>query len=744
MKKVLFIPILVFLITPLFSQDIYGAIYSGNYEEVKKLLDSGESPNAFNNNFVIKEDKTKVFSRNKTGKDFKKIFMEYAQDKIFQDSSGLYSLAVDDVFEVKSNLFQYPLFAAIVTQNYDIAELLIDRGAYININNIFPVADTGKVVNRYNYYIQAAGLKYYFKSEGCYLFTRDFKYIYHSPLSLLYSYLYADKGNKSVIQKLINKVIDKGADPGYPNSSGFKKKYLNERFFLFNMLGLAVLEKDFANVKLLVDNNHYINTYPFQSFTEKKKKYRIFPASSLTELAEKFSSPEIAEYLKEKGGIKLPADYYPKNAFARNYNSNNKDQYLPTSKTDILCMYREYAYSKFVQKYAYYFDKYGRNPYEPNLIYRLLKRESYKSAMFVLKKLKMITPRDMVLIINSGQQDLIDEALKHFDAPHALTYFKTGDNFVLKEENHNSKYTSVYLESLIHNKRELSEKLLEMDKNTGLDSNYLLSCLSYSTLMKDPDPVSLFLEKTDKASISNAFNIYGRSGPGLSEDEEKELYDTGSGSDYKKNETVNSPFLFALKYSSPEVLKLFIDKGADVNREFEFFNAASSIKGEYNAKKKKYKPYSKDKLKEFKKQKKYEKFTPLLYYTAVVKDEDPAVVKLLVDNGADVNFKSPFLNETAVFHAQNYETIKIFCDNKADLNVFNLNRPRYPTVLWKRASSYAAAQPDYEKILTLLIKSGADKKIKAYNEYSSKSKFFTLSNYATKEKLDTLKTVLKQ
>ena len=366
MKKVLSVFIFLSLTAPLFSQNIYSEIYKGSYDEVKKLLESGESPNSFNSEYENTKNRTKVFTRNKENKDLEKIIMERARDKPFKDGKTLYSIELDNVYAAGENTFEYPLFAAIISQNYEIADLLIESGAYLNIYQKFPI-DTD-VINRDNYYFQAAGLKYYFNSAGCYYATRDAVSVYHSPLSLLYSYLYADRKNSSVIQKLIIKAIKKGANPQYPNRVRLESDmYLNERFIPFNMLALAILEKDIKNVKLLVENKHYINSYPLQSVEFQKKKYQIFPASSLTEFAEKYSTPEIAKYLTDMGGIKLPADYNPKKAF---YKDNN-GKYLPTSKKDILCIEREYSHSKFIQKYAYYFTEYGRNPYKPGTISHL-------------------------------------------------------------------------------------------------------------------------------------------------------------------------------------------------------------------------------------------------------------------------------------------------------------------------------------------------------------------------------------
>ena len=154
----------------------------------------------------------------------------------------------------------------------------------------------------------------------------------------------------------------------------------------------------------------------------------------------------------------------------------------------------------------------------------------------------MVTPYDMLFIINSGKQDLIDEAMNYFDAPHAITYFKTEDQLALYEENRNRNYTSAYIESMINKNKELAARLLEKDENSGLDKNYSLSCLTYSTLLNDTDLVSSFIKKTDM--INNAFGIYGRSGPKMSEEEKKKIYNTNS--EYKVVDDVISPFCLLL------------------------------------------------------------------------------------------------------------------------------------------------------------------------------------------------------
>ncbi len=736
MKKVIIITALIFLITPLFSQNIYSAIYKGSYDEVKKLLENGESPNAFNPEYGNTKNNTEVFTRNKDNKDLKQIIMERTQDKPFKDTETLYSIELDNVYTVEENTFEYPLLAAIATQNYEIADLLIESGAYLDIYQKFQLETD--LINQDNYYFQAAGLKYYFNSIGCYYITRNAVSVYHSPLSLLYSYLYADKKNSAILQKLIDKAIEKGANPQYPNRLRLEHNmYLNERFIPFNMLALAILEKDIKNVKLLIENNHYINSYPLQSVDFKNEKYQVFPASSLTELSEKYSTPEITKYLSDNGGVKLPVNYDPQKALYK----DNSGKYLPTSQTDILCIEREYAGSRFIQKYIYYFNKYGRNPYKPGTISHLAKIKDYKSILFFLKNVKMITPYDMVFIINTGEQDLIDEAMKYFDAPHASTYYKTTE-LTDTSGSANINYTTPFLEALINNNKELSDNFIKIDNKTGLDKNYSLSCLSYSTISKNPEFVSLFLDKTDTQSINNTFSPYGRFDDIIDILERDKVFNKSYYGFGIIKENIYTPFLFSLQNSSPEVISLFIKKGADLTREFELFSASHKITGEFDYKKKKFKPYSKDEQKNLMEIKKYENFTPLLYYTALIIDDDPAVVKLLADNGANINYKSPVLNETPVYHAGNYETLKILCDRKADLNVYNLHYPNSPTILWKNASKIYSDNPDYEKTLKMLIDSGADKQIKSYMEYNN-TKNMTLSKYASEEKLDKLKAALK-
>jgi ankyrin repeat protein len=111
-----------------------------------------------------------------------------------------------------------------------------------------------------------------------------------------------------------------------------------------------------------------------------------------------------------------------------------------------------------------------------------------------------------------------------------------------------------------------------------------------------------------------------------------------------------------IHFDDPEIFKLLIDKGADVNTKDEFGN------------------------------------------TALMQVNNPEIAKLLIDKGADVNAKNKY-GTTPLMRVSNLETAKLLIDNGANVNAKD-NEGETPLMV--------ATEFDEYEIVKFLIENGAD------------------------------------
>ena len=105
-------------------------------------------------------------------------------------------------------------------------------------------------------------------------------------------------------------------------------------------------------------------------------------------------------------------------------------------------------------------------------------------------------------------------------------------------------------------------------------------------------------------------------------------------------------------------------------------------------------------------------YTALMY---AVKEGNTEIAKLLLDNGADLNIKDSFGYTALMFAVRegNTEIVKLLLDNKADISgEINYQKEVMYPADYKNNELMSAAEKGYTEIVELLIDNGADPNIK--------------------------------
>lgn len=261
----------------------------------------------------------------------KKIMWDYKNNKVpSTDSYNPVKITFDNEYSLIENKreIKYPLFAAILAKEYDLAIELVNKGAVLNISQSFNFNSKFQALNNEEYYyLSCAGLLYqystynlstkkYTNKEMVYNFFTvenfNFNEFYYTPLSLAFAHKFANPNNKK-IDNLIDLMLRKGADPNYPTRIVYNGHYgFSEQFFPLNLMVNAIANNDLSSVEKLYNYGYGLNTCFDWAFKAQVQSNKYFKSNSLLELSEELGRTEISDFLTTNGASKNKNELFHK------------------------------------------------------------------------------------------------------------------------------------------------------------------------------------------------------------------------------------------------------------------------------------------------------------------------------------------------------------------------------------------------------------------------------------------------
>jgi len=340
----------------------------------------------------------------------------------------------------------------------------------------------------------------------------------------------------------------------------------------------------------------------------------------------------------------------------------------------------------------------NNNPKKAPSIKYLVKKQDYESISLYIDK-NDIYSKDMIEIIKSEKPNLIQEAAKKFTYPHILTHDVIGSAYYPGAEQEH--YTTAFIQAIKNKQVDYAINVIDNDSTNSISGEYLGICFDYALESENDVLINKLLDKFNKNTIHTGFILIGK----------KQSYID-----------VNTPLLSVLKHNNIEALRKIIDMGGDVNVQYVYLlDTRINLDILSVAENGKYKLVTKTQKDIFWELKRIQtEIRPIFYYFRIVEKQDPEIVSLLIENGADLNFKCPVTNATSVYYADNFPSLKLLCENGADPNIINYSSKRRPTALWNWIDGCSSFPENHEEGIKVLVNNGADTEIKAFNRHNKK------------------------